>query len=302
MPEDVNYAQKQRLAYIDFKLLFAGYVTRSEIVKRFELGLAAASRDLSLYKELTPNNMAYDNAVKKYFITNSFKPLFEHDARKSLMKIAHQISDGFDAVGDVEFPVTAPTQLNVPDIFVVARLSQAVINKRPVKVTYTSLSSGTSERELVPHTIVDNGLRWHVRAYDRKSQSFRDFVLTRIGEVTVLPTEVDEVESQSYDTHWQAPLSLELVPHPHNVQHPKAIEMDYGMEDGVLNISTRVALAGYLLRRWNVDCSQTARLRSPEYQLYLQNNKALAELNELSIAPGLESPVYSTECQTDHLK
>ncbi|MBW8191432.1 WYL domain-containing protein [Neiella marina] len=286
MPEDVNYAQKQRLAYIDFKLLFAGYVTRSEIVKRFELGLAAASRDLSLYKELAPNNMAYDNAVKKYFITNLFKPLFKHDARKSLMKIAHQISDGFDAVGDVEFPVTAPTQLNVPDIFVVARLSQAVINKRPVKVTYTSLSSGTSERELVPHTIVDNGLRWHVRAYDRKSQSFRDFVLTRIGEVTVLPTEVDEVESQSYDTHWRAPITLELVPHPSNIQHPEAIEMDYGMEEGVLWISTKAALAGYVLRRWNVDCTERASLQGAEYQLWLRNVQALTGAENLMIAPG----------------
>ncbi|MBD1391318.1 WYL domain-containing protein [Neiella sp. HB171785] len=288
--EQVNFSQKQRLAYIDFKLLFTGYVTRSEIVNRFELGLAAASRDLSLYKELAPNNMAYDNAEKKYFITNKFAPIYHHDPRTSLMKIAYQISDGFDAVGDVQFPVTAPTQLNVPDIFIVARLSQAVINKRPVRVTYTSLSSGTSERELVPHTIVDNGLRWHVRAYDRKTESFRDFVVTRLSKVEVLAETIDEVETSSYDTHWQAPLTLELVAHPANIKHPQAIEMDYGMDNGVLMINTKVALAGYLLRRWNVDCSGMASLRGPEYQLYLRNSKVLDGIEELAIAPGYQLP------------
>lgn len=287
--EHHSFAQKQRLAYIDFKLLFTGYVARSEIVSRFELGLAAASRDLSLYKEQAPDNLRYDNAAKKYFITNGFKPIFNHDARTSLMKIAHQISDGFDAVGDVAFPVTAPTQLNVPDIFVVARLSQAVINQRPVKVAYTSLSSGTSERVLIPHTIVDNGLRWHVRAYDRKSQSFRDFVLTRISAVEVLAETADEVESASYDTHWQAPLTLELVPHPANIKHPQAIEMDYGMEEGMLTINTKVALAGYLLRRWNVDCSRMASLRGAEYQLHLRNSKVLDGIEELGIAPGYKA-------------
>ncbi len=285
----LNFAQKQRLAYIDFKLLFAGYVTRSEIVNRFELGLAAASRDLALYKDIAPNNMLYDNVEKRYFITNAFKPIFKHDPRKSLIKIAHQISDGFDAVGDIEFPVTAPTQLNVPDIFVVARLSQAVINKRPVRVTYTSLSSGTSERILVPHTIVDNGLRWHVRSFDRKSESFRDFVLTRIESVEVLAETVSEVESQEYDTHWQSPITLELVPHPHNIQHPHAIEMDYGMNEGVLWVNTKAALAGYVLRRWNVDCTKRATMRGAEYQLHLRNSEALAGAENLTIAPGFDA-------------
>ena len=157
--EKLSYAQQQRLAYIDFKLFFTGSVTRSEIVQHFKLGVSAATRDINLYKEHVPKNMAYDNSQKKYFLTNSFKPLFNHDAKRTLVKLAHQISDGFDAVGDIEFPVEQPSQLNVPDINVIAKLTQAMINGKTVSVIYTSLSSGSSARELVPHTIVDNGLR-----------------------------------------------------------------------------------------------------------------------------------------------
>ena len=302
--EKLSYAQQQRLAYIDFKLFFTGSVTRSEIVQHFKLGVSAATRDINLYKEHAPKNMAYDNTQKKYFLTNSFKPLFSHDAKRTLVKLAHQISDGFDAIGDVEFPVEQPSQLNVPDINVIAKLTQAMINGKAVSVIYTSLSSGSGARELVPHTIVDNGLRWHVRAYDRKSNAFRDFVLTRLAKVTVINNEPEVNEIKLQDEQWNTIMPLEIVPHPKNVEYPTAIKMDYGMENGVLKLDVRAAMAGYLLRRWNVDCSESGSLSGPEYQLYLQNNQTLHikdnsqnhGAENLAIAPGyqqeLKTPNY----------
>lgn len=284
---ELNYAQKQRLAYIDFKLLFVGYVTRSEIVNHFELGLSAATRDINLYKEYAPGNMEYDNVQKRYFISSNFKPLFDHDPRKTLIKLAYQISDGFDAISDTLFPVESPSQLNVPDIFVVARLSQAIINNKPVNLIYTSLSSGSGTREFVPHSIVDNGLRWHVRGYDRKSRSFRDFVLTRISKVTVKTEQTVQLEEQQQEDHqWTRIMPLQLVPHPKNIQFPTAIEMDFGMRDGVLELNVRAAMVGYLLRRWNVDCTEEAILNGPEYQLYLRNRQTLYGAENLTIAPG----------------
>ena len=167
--DDFSFAQRQRLAFIDFKLFFTASMTRSEIVQHFEMGVSAATRDITLYKALAPNNMEYDNAEKRYFITNKFKPLFKHDAKHTLVKLANDISDGFDAIGSTDFPVEQSSQLNLPDITVIARLSQAIIIGKAVNVVYTSLSSGSGIRELVPHTIVDNGLRWHVRAFDKNT-------------------------------------------------------------------------------------------------------------------------------------
>jgi len=284
----LNYAQKQRLAYIDFKLLFTGTVTRYEIVSRFELGLAAASRDIALYKEHAPENMDYDNVNKKYLIKSSFKPLFSHDSRKTLIKLANNISDGYDAIHDVQFPIESPSQLNIPDIFVVAKLSQAIINNKAVSIIYTSLSSGSAARELVPHSIVDNGLRWHVRAFDRKSQSFRDFVLTRIAKVTIKEAEtvVEPFENKQEDHQWTRMMPLQIIPHPNNVKHPTAIELDFAMDKGILELNVRAAMAGYLLRRWNVDCTENASLNGAEYQLYLRNRQTLYGAENLAIAPG----------------
>lgn len=249
MLDSISFAQKQRLAYIDFCLLFKGAIYRQDLINRFQVGLSAGSRDFSIYKELAPDNLFYDSREKRYFQTPQFKPVFEHDARRTLTKLANDISDGFDAIGDIHFPVEAPSSLNVPDIFIVARLVRAILNNKAVSVIYTSLSSGSNARELVPHSIVDNGLRWHVRAFDRKSQSFRDFVLTRISKVTMKETP-NEDESAQADIEWQRFIPLQLVPHPKNVDHPTAIEMDYGMENKQLLIEVRAAMAGYLLRRW----------------------------------------------------
>ena len=96
LPE-MSFAQKQRLAYIDFTLYFTGMMTRSQIVQHFELGLAAATRDINLYNH-SRTIWVYDNTVKKYFIAPEFSPLFTHDAHKTLIKLAHQISDGSDAL------------------------------------------------------------------------------------------------------------------------------------------------------------------------------------------------------------
>lgn len=284
--KNVNYAQKQRLAYIDFKLMFTGSVTRIEIIQRFECGTAAASRDLALYKELAPKNLTYNTTEKQYISESNFKPLFKHDARKTLVKLANEISDGFDAISDTKFPVEAPSALNVPDLMIVARISQAIFQNKVVSIIYTSLSSGSNSRDIVPHSIIDNGLRWHVRAYDRKSEEFRDFVLTRITKASIKSGLSKEHEQKKQDNDWNTFISLELVPHPKNIQYPTAIALDYGMVDGSMTVKTRVALTGYLLRRWNVDCSDSAELTSSEYQLYLNNKQLITGAGNLTLAPG----------------
>ena len=286
--EDISYAQRQRLAFIDFCLLFQGHIARNELLTRFEVGLSAATRDFNLYKSMRADNLVYSTTEKRYFQTKSFKPLFEHDSKKILLKLANRISDGFDGIQDIQFPVDSPGQINVPDVNVVARVIQAILNQKAVSIIYTSLSSGSGAREVVPHAVIDNGLRWHVRAWDRKSKSFRDFVMTRISKVSIKDRAFDFDDLKDADEQWQRTMTLELVPHPKNVKHSQAIELDYGMTDGVLALDVRSAMAGYLLRRWNVDCSVDASLRGPEYQLWLRNRQTLLGAQNLVIAPGYE--------------
>ncbi len=287
--EKLSFVQKQRLTFIDFCLLFRGSINRKQLTHKFEMGMANATRDLALYKELAPHNIDFNAQERTYHQSPTFKALFTHGTSQTLAKLANDINEGFDGVMDTAFSIDAPSQLNMPDIYVVAKLVQAILNNKAVEVDYTSLSSGLRRRELVPHSIVDSGLRWHVRAFDRKSQSFRDFVLTRISKAEILATEPSKDESKLEDHQWMRVMPLQLVPHPNNVKHSSAIEMDYGMNKGKLEINVRAALAGYLLRRWNVDCTEDASLQGGEYQLWLQNRQTLYGAENLAIAPGYQA-------------
>jgi len=103
-------------------------------------------------------------------------------------------------------------------------------------------------------------LCWHLRAYDRKSNSFRDFVLTRITKVTIIAQIPFSGEDKLEDHQWMRMVPLQIIPHPKNLEYPTAIKLDFGMENGMLEVNVRAAMAGYLLRRWNVDCTEEATI------------------------------------------
>lgn len=52
MLDSISFAQKQRLAYIDFCLLFKGAIYRKDLINRFQVGLSADSLHFGIYKEL----------------------------------------------------------------------------------------------------------------------------------------------------------------------------------------------------------------------------------------------------------
>ena len=138
----------------------------------------------------------------------------------------------------------------------------------------------------MPFALADSGLRWHVRAFDRRSGEFRDFVLARLDDARILPGAVADHERPDQDIQWARITELELAPHPANVQHPDTIEAEFGMQAGVLRVRVRAAMAGYLLRRWNVDCTEDHSLKGGQYHLWLRNRQALYGVANLILAPG----------------
>jgi len=147
----------------------------------------------------------------------------------------------------------------------------------------------------VPFALLDTGLRWHTRAFDRKSGEFRDFVLTRIQDPVVLKdAPVAPNEQPDQDIQWTRIVELELVPHP-DQPRPEITILDYGMRDGVLKMKLRAATAGYVLRKWSVDCSPDHSLHGPEYRLWLKDPLALYGVKNAVLAPGYRSPEKSTK-------
>ena len=281
----LSTAQQERLSHIDFRLCFLGDVNRIDLVRRFGIKEAAATRDLTSYRELAGNNIDYHTRLKCYQRSASYQPLFDYTANQALTALAHGLGDDYTGTQHGLLNCERPTQLNQPELHILAILTRAIHQSRVVEIEYHSPESGKSTRTIAPHVLVDNGLRWHVRGYCRQRQGFIDFVINRIAKATIQQQAPVEHEAAQEDQQWQQSVELELVPHP-NIKHPKAIEMDYGMVNGVKRETVRAAVVGYVLKKWNVDCTRDHSLIGAEYQLWLQNSVALYGVENLILAPG----------------
>lgn len=290
--EQVSQPQQERLAYIEFRLLFLGCINRSDLANRFGLAESATSRDLALYKQLAKTNISYDTIARTYRIGARPKPLFSYKPEQVLTALAEGFGDDFVAPPTSWLRTELPSRLNAPAIEVLMPVSRALYNGQALKIAYGSLSSGFSEKSVVPLALVDNGLRWHLRAFDASRDRYADFVLNRITAARLVGTAVDVAALRAQDTEWQQQVDLELVPHP-LLTHPDVIAVEYGMTDGAMQLSVRAALAGYLLRRWNVDCTTDHHLLGPEHQLWLRNSRELNQLGDphpnLTLAPGFRA-------------
>lgn len=286
--EQFSQAQQERLFHIDFKLRFFGVVNRSDLVECFGIKGAAATRDLGIYKDLAPDNLSYDAKCKSYVQSEHFVPMYECTQSQALAALMLGLGDDCVSLNKLVIATEAPTELNLPQLDVLAKITQAIFQQKALKIQYFSLSSGQTSREIVPFALVDNGLRWHVRAFDRKRNIFTDFVINRIAKPKLLSqSPVVDSETREADIQWNRIVEMHLVPHP-QLRHPATIEFEYGMVKGMLKVNARAAVAGYILRRWNVDCSSAHALVGGQYHLWLQNRQTLYGVENLVIAPGYE--------------
>jgi len=282
---ELSQTQKERLSHIDFRLMFLGVMQRSDLIQRFGMKEAAATRDIALYRKLAEENITYKTKERSYFYNPKFIPLFEYTPERALAALSSGFGDDYIGVhGKAMIPCDTPTQLNMTQLETLSVLTRAIYQLQVVKLKYYSLSSGGSVREIVPFALVDNGLRWHIRAYDRKQSRFTDFVVNRMENPKVIDSLIEEHETKEADIQWNRIVELEIVPHP-ALKHPETIAIDYCMQgnkkDRQLNINVRAAVAGYLLRRWNIDCSEKHSLKGNEYHLWLKNHPALYGVENL---------------------
>lgn len=289
----LSRTQLERLSYVEFRLYFLGTIRRQDLMERFGIAPAAATRDLSEYKRLAPANIAFDNLSKIYVITKEFVPLFEHIPDRVLTALTQGFGDGINPVQGSLVTSEVPPVLNRLDIAILAPISRAIYSKKVVQISYFSGTSGASQREIVPFALASDGLRWHTRAFDRKKNEFRDFVLSRMNE-TVLIEESNPLKHELYDQdiQWNRILELDLVPHPGR-KSPELVKRDYNMVDGVFRLKVRAAMAGYVLRQWHVDCSPDHNIKDEAFRLWLDDPLALYGVGSAIFAPGYVSPKSS---------
>ena len=112
--ESLSHAQRERLAYIDFRLYFFGEIGRPDLAGRFGVAPAGATRDIALYREIAPQNIEFDGSSKVYRIGKQFLPIFEHAPQRVLSSLALGFGEGLSGLSQPLLPCESPIALSSP--------------------------------------------------------------------------------------------------------------------------------------------------------------------------------------------
>ena len=277
MLNEIKWATRQRLQYIELIAFYTGVVTRSSIARAFGISDAAATKDLKFYSDIAPENLMYKHSVFGFVPTNAFKEVF---ADLSPAVVLPMIESNLTVTGGPNqdksvfgIPVDSLALPNrLPEKTVLAQITRAIHNNKKCQVSYHSLTKRESKQERIiePHSLVNTGFRWHVRAYNEDTFDFRDFVLSRFESAEYL--DADAESSAQYDDDWAEIISVQLTPHP-NLDEDKqsSLLIDYGSDDDIITIKVRRALIGYLLQQLSVDTTADHGLNPNKYQLIVLN-------------------------------
>ncbi len=273
---------EKRLEFIDFRLYWEGRINRSDLIDFFGVSVPQASADLALYQEAAPKNAVYDKTLKTYVAGPDFEPQFFNPSAHQYLAQLRLMDSGILEESDAwtnALPscAIAPVIRRRLEPTILRRILNAIRAKAAIEIHYQSMSRPEpSSRWISPHALGFDGFRWHTRAWCHNRNAFVDFVFARILFVNegARPSGIDPAT----DTAWGIEITLRLKPNPDlKGGKRKAVELDFGMIDGVVELKVKLCLAYYLERQFNLH-------RTPEHPESERQPVILANRDELLTA------------------
>jgi predicted DNA-binding transcriptional regulator YafY len=269
-----------RYRFIETLALWEGRLTTRHLCDTFGIGRQQASKDINNYiRDVGPGNLEYDKFLKGYKPTPEFSPkvtLGQADEYLHLMARNNELMNVFESlslnVANVEV-LAQPVRDVTPDVL--RPIMQAARQQRRLEVDYVSLNHPDREgRIIIPHTLVYTGLRWHVRAWCEKNSEYRDFVLSRFRGI---PEILDEsAHGMVEDIDWHTMVRVRIAPDPRLTREQReVVEVDYGMQDGALEITIRARLVTYILQMLHINPNALADDPTAQ-QIVVENRDELA--------------------------
>lgn len=250
-----QWAVRERMLFIERLAWWKGVVNRGDVRDVFRISAAQASADLQGYQEANPSALAYNVRAKRYesgenMVCVMHVPRLEEAVSLFLGVLAPMMGGRPKAAPTQSVDMVRPLVREV-DAVVERRVFLALNQKRLLRVKYWSVNSSRgSLREIAPHALGHDGLRWHVRAWCFENGEFRDFVMSRMegaewpGDLFTAPV---------VDKDWERMETVTLVPHSGlDAERRRGIIHDYGMKGGELKVKVRAAMREYFLAQWRV--------------------------------------------------
>lgn len=226
---------------------------------KFGVSVPQSSKDLSLYRDLAPQNTVYDRSAKCYLACDSFEPCFALAGADRYLAQLKAFSDGTIDLDDTWFSShppsfeVAPLPLRHVKTKVLRGVIAAIRDGRSLEVRYQSLSSVRPHamwRWISPHALAFDGNRWHMRAFCHLDRTYKDFLLSRTIDVR---NSAPSQNKSKEDKLWNSYSTIIIGPDPRlSKEQANVVAQDFKMENGELSINVRTALVYYVLRRLNL--------------------------------------------------
>jgi hypothetical protein len=272
--EQLRRGTGRRLEFIEFRLYWEGRFNRGDLRREFGISVPQASLDLARYQQLAPGNMVYDKRAKTYLASSEFRPRFFTPDADAYLNSLRSISDHIlspDQTWLSRIPEFAalpvPTRSTTPQHL--RSILAAIQERRSLHIRYQSMSRPNPTRRWIsPHALGFDGFRWHARALNHADRIYKDFLLPRILDVGETgPSEADATA----DRGWTQIITLRIGPHPElTPAQRRALELDYGMRKGALELKVRAALTYYALKRLGLDRAPDT-VKPQDQQIVLEN-------------------------------
>ncbi|MBF0340196.1 MAG: WYL domain-containing protein [Magnetococcales bacterium] len=271
----LKWGVERRMEFIEFRLYWEGKINRRDLIEQFGVSMPQASADFNRYQEMAPGNLVYDTRAKHYYPSDKFNLRFLNPDSDRYLANLMSLSSGI-LTAEESWLAAIPAYDVLPqprraiDPERLRRVVAAIREGVALQVCYQSMNTPEPEwRWITPHALAFDGYRWHVRAFCHKAESFKDFVMARI--VSIRGTKEHDLNPEA-DREWHEIIDVRVGPHPDLTEcQCKAIELDYGMDDGEMVISVRRGFLFYFLKRLGLDLAPN--VRQPRHQQIVLLNR-----------------------------
>jgi len=271
-----------RLTHVELRLFWLGAINRTDLIRRFGVSMSQASADINRYLALNPTGVAYDKSAKCYVADDRFRPVLGADDATRLLGEMRLVDAGLLTAPETRLGVLPPFAATpMPErpvgAAVLRTVWRSIDQARGLEILYQSMSRPEPARRVIePHALAHDGFRWHARAFDGESGTFRDFVLGRIAEAA---TAGPRRSSPDADAEWNSHVELRIAPHPGlNRAQAKAIRLDYGITGRSAVLRVRRALLFYALKRLGLDTLPDARSPQEQHIILINREDVTREL------------------------
>lgn len=234
----------ERHRYILLKAYWEGFTSRNDLMNKFGIASTQATKDFTHVKKHYKSSISYDLSIKKYVASKRINTFIDDRS--------------FDEYIALETPsdiFQVKPNLNQMPLDTFRSIHTAILKKMSVSFAYISLQSPDKQEPRIvhPHSLFSAGPKWYLRAWERKSNLFKDYNLSRIqGEITAFETQ-DEIFTKEKDTRWNTLVDVLLIPNPGlSKEKKKIIEIELDMNGGILHVKCRAALLLYTLNSYLV--------------------------------------------------